>query len=72
VAKEVDLRVGDVILGVGNTRTKTFAELQAALAAAKEETNIIFINGESGQVEKLPIKPVDGKIGVSVVPQELN
>jgi len=68
----VDLRVGDVIVGVGNTRTQTFAELQAALAAVKEEIDIIFINGENGEVEKLPIKPIDGKIGASVVSQDLN
>lgn len=72
VAKQVDLRVGDVILGVGSTRTQTFEELQAALAAAKDDTEIIFINGENGKVEKLPIRPVEGKIGVGVVTQELN
>jgi hypothetical protein len=71
VAKQVDLRAGDVILGVGEKRTQTFEELQAALAAATDETDIIFINGENGQVERLPIKPVNGKIGVSVVLQEL-
>jgi len=71
-AKSADLRPGDVILGVGKTRTQTFEELQAALAAAKGEVDIVFINGEDGKVEKLPVKPVDGKIGIAVVPVPLN
>ena len=35
-AKTADLRAGDVILGVGKNRTRTFEELQAALAASKD------------------------------------
>jgi hypothetical protein len=71
-AKTADLRAGDVILGVGKTRTRTFEELQKALAASKDEVDIVFINGENGKVEKLPVKPVDGKIGVAVVPIQLD
>jgi membrane-associated protease RseP (regulator of RpoE activity) len=72
IAKGVDLRPGDVILGVGKTRTRTFEELQAALAASKDEVDIVFVNGETGKVEKLPIKPDNGKIGVAVIPVPLN
>lgn len=67
-AKKAQLRVGDVILSVDKTRTQSFEELQQALAAAKGQTDIVFLNGESKKVEKLPLTPVDGKIGVAVVP----
>jgi hypothetical protein len=71
-AKQADFRAGDVILGVGKNRTRTFEELKAALAASKDDVDIIFINGEDGKVEKLPVKPIEGKIGVAVVPVQLN
>jgi hypothetical protein len=70
-AKTADLRAGDVILGLGETRTQSFEELQQALATAKGPTEIVFLNGESHKVEKLPITPTDGKIGVAVVPTAL-
>jgi membrane-associated protease RseP (regulator of RpoE activity) len=66
-AKKADLRVGDIILGIGQTRTQTFEELQDALAASKGKVEIVFINHESKNVEKLPITPVDSKLGVAVV-----
>ena len=71
-AKKADLRAGDVILGVGKTRTRTFEELQAALAESKGDVDLIFLNSENGKVEKLPLKPLDGKIGVGVIPVNLN
>jgi hypothetical protein len=66
-AKKADLRSGDVILGIGKTRTESFEALQAALVGAKE-VEIVFFNNESKKVEKLPVKVDDGKIGVEVVP----
>jgi len=66
-AKKADLRSGDVILGVGKTRTESFEALQAALVGAKE-VELVFFNNESKKVEKLPVKVDDGKIGVEVVP----
>ena len=66
-AKKADLRTGDVILGVGKTRTESFESLQVALVGAKE-VEIVFLNHESRQVEKLPVKVDDGKLGIEVVP----
>jgi len=66
-AKKADLRQGDVILGVGKTRTESFEALQAALVGAKE-VEIVFLNNESKKVEKLPVKVDDGKLGIEVVP----
>jgi membrane-associated protease RseP (regulator of RpoE activity) len=71
VAKQVDLRPNDVILGVDDRQINSFDELQAALAQAKGEVNIIFINGENGRLERLPLTPVNGKIGVVVGPIKL-
>jgi membrane-associated protease RseP (regulator of RpoE activity) len=70
-AKKADLRQNDVILGVENRRVNSFEELQSALAQAKGEVNIIFINGENGRFERLPVVPVNGKIGVAVAPIHL-
>lgn len=71
VAKDVDLRPGDVIVGVGKIRVQTFEELKLALSLANGEVDIVFINGESGKLERLPLTPNEGKIGVAVVPVEL-
>lgn len=71
-AKAANLRAGDIILGVGPTRTQTFEELQKALAASTDKTEIVFINGDDKKVEKIPLVPNNGKIGVAVVPVNLN
>ncbi len=71
-AKKADLRTGDIIVGVGQTRTQSFEELQSALAAAKGQVDIVFINAESRKVEKLPVTPVNGKIGIAVSPVTVN
>jgi S1-C subfamily serine protease len=71
-AKKADLRQNDVILGVEDRRVNSFEELQSALAQATGEVNIIFINGENGKLERLPVAPVKGKIGVAVAPIHLN
>jgi len=67
-AKKADLRRGDVIIGVGTTRTQSFEELQKALAANSGNLEIVFLNPESRKMEKASVTPVDGKIGVMVVP----
>jgi membrane-associated protease RseP (regulator of RpoE activity) len=70
-AKKADLRQNDVILGVEDRRVNSFEELQSALAQATGEVNIIFINGENGKLERLPVTPINGKIGVAVAPIHL-
>jgi membrane-associated protease RseP (regulator of RpoE activity) len=67
-AKKAELRAGDIILGIGETRTQTFEELQSALAASKGKVEVVFINGENKNVEKLPVTPVNNKLGIAVVP----
>jgi len=74
-AKTADLRKGDIILGVGQTRTQTFAELQKALADAKPDdkgkVEIVFVNSENRKIEKIPVAPVGGKLGVAVQPVDV-
>jgi membrane-associated protease RseP (regulator of RpoE activity) len=70
-AKQVDLRPGDVILGIGKNRTQSFDALRQALLSAQGEVDLIFLNGETGKMERMPLTPMEGKIGVSVVPIEL-
>ncbi len=60
------LRVGDIIIGVGNTPVTSFNELRAALEKMSGDVDIVFLNGENGKLEKLPIKVMNGKIGVNV------
>jgi hypothetical protein len=69
-AKQADLRPGDIILGVGKTRTQSFEALQAALVGVSD-TEIVFINKDNNRVERMPIKVDNGKIGVEVVPVTL-
>jgi hypothetical protein len=71
-AKDADLRVGDIILGVGPNRTQNLEELTKAIAAASDNADIIFINGDSKRVERLPVTPRKGKIGVVVSPIKLD
>jgi len=70
-AKIADLRKGDIILGVGQVRTQTLGELQKILAETRGQAEIVFINGESKNVEKLPVTPKEGKIGIAVTPVDL-
>jgi len=70
-AKKADLRPGDIILGVGQTRTQTLGELQQALASARGQVEVVFINNENKKIEKIPVMPADGKIGVAVEPVDL-
>jgi len=70
-AKKADLREGDVIMGVGQTRTQTLAELQQALAAARGQVDIVFLNKESQKIEKVQVTPDNGKLGIEVHPVDV-
>jgi len=70
-AKKADLRPGDIILGIGQTRTQTLSELQQALASARGQAELVFINQDNKKIEKIPVTPTDGKIGVAVEPVDL-
>jgi hypothetical protein len=69
-AARADLRVRDIVVMVAGTRTQSFAELTAALAAAGT-IEIVIINGENNQLEKMLITPLNGKIGVAADPVQL-
>jgi C-terminal processing protease CtpA/Prc len=70
-AKKADLREGDVIMGVGQTRTQTLSELQQALASARGQVDIVFLNKESQKIEKVQVTPDNGKLGIEVFPAVL-
>ena len=71
-AKKAGLRAGDIIVSVGTKRVRNLDELAAALAEVKGSVDAIVIRGETGKREAISIAPETGKIGVSVVPAELN
>jgi membrane-associated protease RseP (regulator of RpoE activity) len=67
-AKKANLRRGDVIIGVGTARTQSFEDLQKALSGSSGNLEVVFLNAENRKMEKARVTPVDGKIGVAVVP----
>lgn len=70
-AKDAALREGDIIIGVGRVRVRTFDELVLSLANVTGSVEITYIAGGNGKTEKALVTPVDGKIGVGVVPVDL-
>ena len=70
-AAKAALRVGDIIIGVGNTPIQTFNDMRAQLGPIDGDVEIVFLNSENGKLEKLPVKAVNGKIGVNVEQVEL-
>jgi len=70
-AKKADLREGDVIMGVGQTRTQTLAELQQALASARGQVDIVFLNKDSNKIEKVQVTPDNGRLGIEVHPVDV-
>ncbi len=56
------LRTGDIILGIGTTRTQSYDDaLRTALTPLNGDAEVVFINAESGKVEKLLIKIANGR-----------
>ena len=70
-AKKADLREGDVIMGVGQTRTQTLSELQQALASARGQVDIVFLNKDSKKIEKVQVTPDNGRLGIEVHPVDV-
>jgi S1-C subfamily serine protease len=64
-ADQAGLRAGDVILSFGGVRTRTFEELQDAVRQAGGPVQVVFVNGENGQIEYSTVVPQEGRIGVT-------
>jgi S1-C subfamily serine protease len=71
-AAKAGLRAGDILLSIGADRVQSFDEMVAALAKAAGNVDVIFVNGESGQTERMPVTPAGGKLGVAVEPVPLD
>jgi S1-C subfamily serine protease len=70
-AKKAALREGDIIVAVGKARVRSFNELVLSLANVTGPVEVTYVAGSSGKVEKTIVTPVEGKIGVGVVPADL-
>ena len=70
-AKRAALREGDVIVSVGKTRVQTFNELALTLANVTGPVEVTYLQAGTNKVEKTMVTPVDGKIGVGVVPVDV-
>jgi hypothetical protein len=58
------LRRGDVVLSFGGAATDSFEALRDAVRAAAGPAEVVFLNAETGQAERLTVTPADGRIGV--------
>jgi len=65
-AYQEGLRVGDVILAVNGQPTPVFENLRAALQAGGSRADVVFLNKDNGKVERVIVRPVDTRIGVTV------
>ncbi|MBM3979163.1 MAG: PDZ domain-containing protein [Planctomycetes bacterium] len=63
-AARAGIQVGDVIVAVGGKRISTPAELTAALKAAGDEAEVMYVNPEDGKFETKKLKVTEGSIGV--------
>lgn len=64
-AARAGIQVGDVIVAVGGKRISTPAELTAALKAAGDEAEVMYVNPEDGKFETKKLKVTEGSIGVT-------
>jgi membrane-associated protease RseP (regulator of RpoE activity) len=67
-AAQNDLRVGDIIVSVNGQRVQTADQLTAAIAGVNGPVELVFFNGETQQLEKMPITPLRGKLGIDTEP----
>lgn len=67
-AARAGMQKGDIILKVDGTRTRTFEDLQATLAASSGTSRVLFFNPEEGKLETKELPVANGRIGVAVVP----
>lgn len=66
-AKKANLRSGDIIVRVSDTRVQSFESLQTALAGNRE-VEISYIDGATKKTETKRVRVDDNKIGVEVKP----
>jgi hypothetical protein len=70
-AMKQGLKVGDVILSYDGKETPTFEALAAAVQESGKKAEVVFLNPDTGDQEALTLFPVNGRIGVTVEPVEL-
>jgi len=67
-AVQQGMRVGDIILSFNGTPTPSFEALRDAVQQSGSQAKVIFRNAANGQRGSIVLFPVDGSIGVDVVP----
>ena len=65
-AAQAGLRVGDIIVRVGSSRTQNFNALRCVLGSIDSEVRVVFISGKSGKEERLFVQASKGMIGATV------
>jgi len=70
-AAKAGLKVGDVLVTIAGQRVQSFDEMVAAVSRASGATDVVFLNIDSSKLERMPITPSGGKLGVAVEPTPL-
>ncbi|MBM4069418.1 MAG: hypothetical protein FJ271_10790 [Planctomycetes bacterium] len=66
------MKVGDIILAIDGAATPDFDSLRAALEAAGPQADVIFINVDNGQTERVMLPVEDTRIGATVEQVQVN
>jgi regulator of sigma E protease len=70
-AAEKGLLAGDIILNFNGTPTPSFEDLRDAVARSNGRAVALVLNGETGDRELVTLFPVEGRIGVTVEPVQV-
>ncbi len=60
------LQVGDVILAINGQPTPSYEQLRPAVERGGPRADVLFLNKDNGQMERIVLRPVDGRIGVTI------
>jgi hypothetical protein len=71
-AAKQGLRPGDIILSYNGSATPTFEALADAVQQSGNEAEVVFINQDNGEEEAITLFPVEGRIGVTVEPVQVD
>jgi membrane-associated protease RseP (regulator of RpoE activity) len=71
-AEKMGIKVGDVLLAIGNNRLESFDQMVEAISKLKSPTDVYYIKVETKSVEKVTFTPAGGKLGVAVEPIRIN
>jgi S1-C subfamily serine protease len=70
-AQKAGLKVGDVIVAVGEFRVQSFEDLRQLVQSASGDLVVTYWNNAAGKLQTVTVSPVEKRIGISVVAIEI-